>query len=170
MDAAGGRDLAGLDLGHHAAARQLGAGRAGHALDLGRDALDQRNEIGGHARLRRRVVEAVDVGQQHQQVGARHGGDARREPVVVAVADLVGGDGVVLVDHRHAAPFEQLADGRARIEIAAALLGVAQGEQDLSGRDAVPAERLRPGARERDLPDRGGGLRVLEPAAARAAA
>ena len=76
--------------------------------------------------LRRRVVEPVDVGEQHQQVGARHGGDARGEPVVVAVADLVGGDGVVLVDHRHAAPFQQLADGRARVEIAAALLGVAR--------------------------------------------
>ena len=29
--------LAGLDLGHHAAAGELGAGAAGHGLDLGRD-------------------------------------------------------------------------------------------------------------------------------------
>ena len=108
--------------------------------------------------LRRRVVEPVDVGEQHQQVRARHRGDARREAIVVAIADLVGGDGVVLVDHRHAAPFEQLGDRAARVEIAAPLLGVAERQQDLPGRNAVAAERLGPGARERDLPDRGGGL------------
>ena len=37
---------------------------------------------------RRLVVEAVDVGQQHQQVGAGHGGDARGKAVIVAVADF----------------------------------------------------------------------------------
>ena len=56
----------------------------------------------------RRGVEPVDVGEQHQQVGADHGGDARGEPVVVAVADLAGGDGVVLVDDGHGAQLEQL--------------------------------------------------------------
>ena len=52
-------------------------------------------------------VEAVDVGQQHQQVGADHRRDLRGEAVVVAVADLVGGDRVVLVDDRHDAEVEQ---------------------------------------------------------------
>ena len=52
---------------------------------------------------RRRGVEPVDVGEQHQQVGAHHGGDARRQAVVVAVADLGGRDRVVLVDDRHGA-------------------------------------------------------------------
>ena len=89
-----------------------------------------RSTSGTQLRLRiaggRRVVEPVDVGEQHQQIGARHGGDARGEAVVVAVADFVGGDGVVLVDHRHRAPFQQLVDGGARVEIAAALLGVLQ--------------------------------------------
>ncbi len=41
--AAGGGDLGRLDLGAHAAARQLGGGAARHRLDLGRDALDHRN-------------------------------------------------------------------------------------------------------------------------------
>ena len=45
-------------------------------------------------------VEPVDVGEQHQAVGADHRGDARGEPVVVAVADLVGRHRVVLVDDR----------------------------------------------------------------------
>jgi hypothetical protein len=74
----------------------------------------------------RRGVEPVDVRQQHQQIGAGHGGDARGEAVVVAVADFVGGDRVVLVDDRHGAPLQQARDGLACVEIAAALLGVLQ--------------------------------------------
>ena len=42
------------------------------------------------------------VGEQHEQVGVDEVGDERGEAVVVAEADLVVGDGVVLVDDRHA--------------------------------------------------------------------
>src|SRR5262249_55750978 len=41
-----GRDLAGLDLGLHAAARESRAGRARHCFDRGRDALHQRHQLG----------------------------------------------------------------------------------------------------------------------------
>ena len=112
--------------------------------------------------VRRRVVEAGDVGEQDQQVGARHGGDARGEPVVVAVADLAGGDRVVLVDDGNRAHRDQPAERLARVEIAAPLLGVLKRQQHLAGDDAVPMQRLRPGARQRDLADRGRGLAVLE--------
>src|SRR4029077_2239751 len=88
-------------------------------------------------------------------------GDAGRQPIVVAIANFSGRDRVVLVDHRHSAPFEELGNGGARVEIAAAFFGVAEGYQDLSSPDAVAAERLRPGAGERDLADRGGRLTVL---------
>ncbi len=71
-----------------------------------RDARHHGNVLGARALARRLVVEPVDVGEQHQEIGAHHGGDAGGEPVVVAVADLGGGDGVVLVDHRHRAPFQ----------------------------------------------------------------
>ena len=107
-------------------------------------------------------VEAVDVGEQDQEIGAHHGGDAGGKAVVVAVADLGGGDGVVLVDHRHGAELEQGGDGRAGVEVAAALLGVAGGEQDLPGGDADLAQHLGVGAGERDLADGGGGLALLE--------
>ena len=87
--------------------------------------LDDRQQL-AHAAFAdgRRIVEAGDVGEQDQQVGARHGGDPRGEPVVVAVADLAGGDGVVLVDDRDRAHRDEPAKRRARVEIAAALLGV----------------------------------------------
>ncbi len=165
--AGSGGDLAGLELGLHAAAGVRGGGVAGHRLDRGGDALDRVDEFGVGVGDRRGGVEAVDVGQQDEQVGAHHGGDAGREAVVVAVADLAGGDGVVLVDHRHGAKSEQRGDGRAGIEVAAALLGVAEGEQDLAGGEADAAEGLGPGAGERDLADGGGGLAFLQPQRAR---
>jgi hypothetical protein len=43
---------------------------------------------------------------------------------MVAITNLVGGNRVVLVDDRHGAPLEELGDGRARVEIAAAFFGV----------------------------------------------
>jgi hypothetical protein len=58
--------------------------------------------------MRRGRVEPVDIGEQHQQVGAGHGRDARRQPVIVAIADFGGGDRIVLVDDRHA-DLQQLA-------------------------------------------------------------
>ncbi len=63
------------------------------------------SELGVGFHTRRRVVETVDIRQQHQQVGTHHGRDACAETVIVAVADFVGGDGVVLVDDRHSLPF-----------------------------------------------------------------
>ena len=60
--------------------------------------------------------------------------DARGQAVVVAEADLGGRDRVVLVDHGDGAEGEQLFERGARVEVAAALLGVVGREQDL--RDA----------------------------------
>ena len=118
--------------------------------------------------LRRRIdrrrggVEAVDVGEEHEQIGADHGRDARGEAVVVAVADLARRDGVVLVDDRHRPHLEQAQRRRAGVEVAAALLGVGEGDEDLPGRDAVMGQNLGPDARQRDLADGGRGLALLE--------
>ena len=56
------------------------------------------------ARVGARVgaVEPAGVGEQYQPVRADQDRHLRREEVVVAERDLVGGGGVVLVDHRHA--------------------------------------------------------------------
>jgi hypothetical protein len=162
MGAGLGGDLPGLDLGAHAAAREIGAGGTGHGFDLRRDAGNERHELGAAAVAGRAVVQPFDIGQEHQEIGAGHGGDARRQPIVVAVTDLVRRHRVVLVDHRHRAPVQQPGNGGAGVEIAAALLGIAEREQHLAGGDPVAPERLGPGARERDLADRRGGLAVFE--------
>ena len=73
---------------------------AGHAFDLGRDVQDAIDELRAGVGVRVRGVQAVHVRQQQQAVRARHLRDARGQPVVVAVADLGGRYGVVLVDDR----------------------------------------------------------------------
>ena len=61
------------------------------------------------------------VGEQHEQVGADEVGDQRGEAVVVAEADLVVGDGVVLVDDRHDAELEQAQQRAAGVQVLLAL-------------------------------------------------
>ena len=70
---------------------------------------------------------------------------------------------VVLVDHRDAAERQQGGERRARVEVAAPVLGVLERQQQLGGGQAVRRQRLGPGLRQPDLPDRGGGLLLLEP-------
>ncbi len=106
----------------------------------------------------RAVVEGVDVGEQHERVGAdqvRHEG---REPVVVAEADLVGGDGVVFVDDGHDAEVQQPVEGAEGVGVLAAAHEVLGGEQHLADGDAVGAEGLRVAGHQQALAHAGGGL------------
>ena len=59
-------------------------------------------------------VEPVEVGEEHEDVGAHQVGDQRGQAIVVTETDLVVGDGVVLVDHRDAAQLQQAHEGLAR--------------------------------------------------------
>ena len=104
-------------------------------------------------------VEPVDVGEQHQHIGTGHLGDAGGQPVVVAKADLGGGDGVVLVDDRNGTEGQQLGEGGARVQMPPALLGIVEGQQDLRNGDAVARQRLLIGMGQPDLP--GGSRRLL---------
>ena len=66
--------------------------------------------------------------------------DQRREPVVVAEPDLVGGHRVVLVDHRQHTEFEQPVQGALGVAVVRPAHQVVGGQQDLAGADAVPGE------------------------------
>ena len=88
----------------------------------------------------RAVVEGVDVGEQHEGVGADQVGDEGREPVVVAEADLMGGDGVVFVDHGHDAEVQQPVQGAQGVGVLAAAHEVFGGEEHLADGDAVGPE------------------------------
>ncbi len=158
-----GRDARGDELGSHAAGGIAGRRLAAHRHDLVGDALNYRNVRCGGVAARVGGVQAIDVRQQHQGVCADHLRHARGQAVVVAEADLGGGDGVVLVDDGDAAEAQQRRDGGARIEVAPAVLGILEGEQQLGGVQPVAGQCLLPGAGQADLADRGGGLLFLQP-------
>jgi hypothetical protein len=103
-------------------------------------------------------VEAGHVREQHQQPGLEHRGDEGGEVVVVAVRQLVGRDGVVLVDDRDRPEVEQPLERGAGVEVAAAADEVVLGEQDLTGREPGPFEHALVGLDELALADRGAGL------------
>ena len=157
-----GGDAGGDQLGAHAAGGVAGRWFAAHGLDLGGDGFDDGDVAGVGVAAGVGGVEAVDVGQQDQLVGLDHFGDAGGEAVVVAEADFGGGDGVVFVDDGDAAERQQGAEGLAGVEVAAAVLGVAQGQQELGGGEVVGGQRLGPGLGEADLADGGGGLFFLQ--------
>ena len=60
------------------------------------------------------------------------------------------------------APLQQRVDCRACVQVAPALLGVAERDQHLTGDNAMARQGLGPGARQRDLADRRRGLAVFE--------
>ena len=93
------------------------------------------------------VVDAVDVGQQHQHVGAHQMRDERGEPVVVAEADLVGGDRVVLVDDRDDAERQQPVERALRVAVVRAAYDVVGGQQHLPDGAAVAGRTTRCSAR-----------------------
>ena len=64
------------------------------------------------------------------------------QPVVVPEADLVVGDGVVLVDHRDHAQLEQPGQGLAGVEVLLPVDEVERGQQHLAGGQPVPLERV----------------------------
>src|SRR5690606_24985221 len=99
-------------------------------------------EVGGGAYVgdqprsgtaRRTVVQAVDVGEQEQQVGVHEVGHQCGEPVVVTEPDLGGRDRVVLVDDRDHAELEQLGEGLAGVAVVRPTGDVVQGQQHLAG-------------------------------------
>ena len=98
------------------------------------------------------------VGEQHEQVGGEQVGDQRGQAVVVAEADLVVGDGVVLVDHRHHAEVEQPAERGAGVEVLLADREVERGEQHLAADEAVGGEGALVDPHEPALAHRRGGL------------
>src|SRR4051794_39189380 len=97
---------------HHLRAHAAGAERRGRYPDLKRleplEVVDLGDQL--RARIAPRIggVEPVRVGQEQQALGVEQDRQLGGEEVVVAERDLIGGGRVVLVDHRHDAPIQQL--------------------------------------------------------------
>ena len=108
-------------------------------------------------------VEAIHIRQQHQQVRPGQLRGSRRQPVVVAVANFLGGHRVVLIDHRYDPVAQQRFQRRPPVQPAPAPLGVVAGQQDLSDHQPVRLQRLLPRLHQQRLTDRGRRLLVRQP-------
>ena len=152
------RDARRGELRRHAAAPALGAGAARRGFKRGVDGDDVFDQRGLGVEARVGGEHAVGVGEQHEQVGVDEVGDQRGEPVVVAEADLVVGDGVVLVDDRNHAELEQAGQRLARVQVLLAVHEVERREQHLAAHEAVGVERVVVDPHEPALADGGDGL------------
>ena len=104
------------------------------------------------------VIEAVDIGQQHQGIGPHQLGHQGGEGIVVAELDFLGGDGVVFIDDGHGAVFQQAAEGIDHVGFAAVVLHHVPGEQHLGGDVAILGKLLVVCIHQLALADGGGGL------------
>ena len=98
--------------------RAMPAGPPAMSSSAGSPARASRTSVAAGIPARVGGVEARGVGQDHQDVGLDQVRDQRGQRVVVADADLVGHDGVVLVDDRDDAEREQRPQRRSRVQVA----------------------------------------------------
>ena len=107
-------------------------------------------------------LEPVDVRQQHHTIRADHLRDTCRKTIVVAIADLRRRNRIVLVDHRDRPERQQCPQRGSGVQVTATPLAVLEREQHLRDRDVVVLEQFLVGMGEPDLPNRGGGLTLLQ--------
>ena len=151
-------DAGGGHLRRHAAAAPQRARSAHLFLERSIDAdhlFDQRC-----VRVEARVggEHAGGVGEHDQQVRPDEMRDERGQTVVVAEADLVVGNRVVLVHDWHGAELEEAGERLSGVEVLTALDEVVRHEQHLCGNQAVSGENVVVRAHEPALAGRGEGL------------
>jgi hypothetical protein len=112
------------------------------------------------------IIKAVDVGEQDDAAGTSRLRNARREPVVVAEADFLGRDAVVLVDDRNHTQGEQPVERRGGVEVAAAMFEIVERDEDLRCGQPFGAQNLGPNLRQCNLSGRCRRLRILKAGAA----
>ena len=96
-------------------------------------------------------VQPVEVGQQHEQRGTHVVRHERGEPVVVAIANLVGRDRVVLVDDRYGAEFQQASQRAPGVQVLSTVDEVVRHEQHLGGHQPVIRQRIVPATHQPGL-------------------
>ena len=151
--------LGGTELGGHAAGAQCGACPVCQRQHLRGDALYHRDELCVRVGVGIGGVQAVDVAQQHQQVGMDAAGDDGGQRVIVADGgDLVGGNGVVLVDDGQRTQLQQPGQGVLEIQPPSLVLHIHAGEQDLRHIVVVGGEQAVVGVHQLTLAHSGAGL------------
>ena len=163
VTARGYRNLRRQDLGRHAAGTDVRGGASRHRFDIRGDLPHLLDELRVRILVRIRGEQSFDIGQQHHAVRTRHLRNPGGQAIVVAVADLGGCHGVVLVNHRKRPQREQGFQSGACVEITPAALAVLQSEQHLRHRHVAALEQVLVRMREPYLAHGSGRLALLEP-------
>ena len=104
-------------------------------------------------------VQAVNVAQQHQQVGLAATGHNSGQRVIVANGgDLIGGNAVVFIDDGQCTQLQQAGQGVLDVHSAFGVLHVHAGKQDLRYRVIVGTEQPVVGVHQLALPHGSAGL------------
>ena len=154
--------------GHHAGSPQLGGHAAGSQCractvcqrhHFRGDLLHQRDECRIRVGVGVRSVQAVDVAQQHQQIGlAATGYNSGQRVVVANGGDLIGGNAVVFIDDGQCTQLQQAGQGVLDVHPALGVLHVHAGKQDLRYRVIVGTEQPVVGVHQLALPHGSAGL------------
>ena len=154
--------LGGQQLGFHAALGKPRNRIARHGLDLWRDCLDQIKALRCRILFRIGRIEPIDIGQQYQLIRPHRHRNLRGQAVVVTKPDFIRRHRIVFIDDRHHAQTQQRRHRGAAVQIAATILGILQCDQNLARGNAMRRQNLLIGARQPNLPDGSGGLRLLQ--------
>ncbi len=127
-----GRHLRRRQFRDHPATSAGGPGPRGNPLEFLVDLRDLLDESGVRAQPRICVHQARSVREQHKELGGHQLGHECSNTVIVAEADLVIGNGVVLVDHRYHAQLEQSLQRGAGLQVLGAVAEVQGCEQHLT--------------------------------------
>ena len=126
-------DPRGRDLGGHPSTAEIGATTSGASLELGGDPVHLVDN--GSIRNAPWVIgmQSARVGQQREHLRVREIAHQSGQTIVVAEADLVDRDRVVLIDYRNDPQREQPVQGVACVEVVLAIHEVVAGQQQLRG-------------------------------------
>ena len=110
-------DAARADLGDHAARPHRGRRIARGVDDPGVDLLHAGDELCRGVERGVRGVETVDIRERHAEVRRDKAAHKGSQGIVVAKADLVDRNGIVLVHHGHHTELHQAREGVARMQV-----------------------------------------------------
>ena len=131
-----------MQFGGHTTGTQRRAGTACQSQNILADLVYHRDEFGVGIGVRIGIVQAVDIRKQDQQIGTgiyRHNGTQR---IVIANADLFGGDGVVFVNDRECAQFQQTEQGAMEVLATLIVAQIGARKQNLRHRVVIFREQF----------------------------
>ena len=141
-----------LDLGNHAARAHRGARTARCAHYGAVDALHALNQTRIGVGVGVCVIQAVNIGEDNHQIGVNQTGNQRRQRIVVSEANLLNGNGIVLVDNGDHAQLKQATQRVTRMQVSRTIRRIASRKQYHRSQQVMLGKRVGVRRGKRALP------------------